>query len=151
MRTIINNQKKERDTLLSRPYLTRHTQYDVDELLASKQIKLITGPRRTGKSTEALLMLKSRNFAYLNFDDGKLLSAWDDDLVWETLRAVYPDFEYLLLDEVQNLDGWDLWVSKLYRMGINMVITGSNAKLLSSEMATSVSYTHLTLPTKRIV
>ena len=136
MRTIINNQKKERDILLSRPYLTRHTQYDVDELLASKQIKLITGPRRTGKSTEALLMLKGRNFAYLNFDDGKLLSAWDDDLVWETLRAVYPDFEYLLLDEIQNLDGWDLWVSKLYRMGSNMVITGSNAKLLSSEMAT---------------
>ena len=136
MRTIINNQKKERDILLSRPYLTRHTQYDVDELLASTQIKLITGPRRTGKSTEALLMLKGRNFAYLNFDDGKLLSAWDDDLVWETLHAVYPDFEYLLLDEVQNLDGWDLWVSKLYRMGINMVITGSNAKLLSSEMAT---------------
>ena len=55
MRTIINNQKKERDILLSRPYLTRHTQYDVDELLASKQIKLITGPRRTGKSTEALM------------------------------------------------------------------------------------------------
>ena len=136
MRTIINNQKKERDILLSRPYLTRHTQYDVDELLASTQIKLITGPRRTGKSTEALLMLKGRNFAYLNFDDGKLLSAWDDDLVWETLHAVYPDFEYLLLDEVQNLDGWDLWVSKLYRMGSNMVITGSNAKLLSSEMAT---------------
>ena len=36
MRTIINNQKKERDILLSRPYLTRHTKYDVDELLASK-------------------------------------------------------------------------------------------------------------------
>ena len=79
MRTIISNQKKERDILLSRPYLTRHTKYDEDELLASKQIKLITGPRRTGKSTEALLMLKGRNFAYLNFDDGKLLSAWDDD------------------------------------------------------------------------
>ena len=136
MRTIINNQKKERDILLSRPYLSRHTQYDVRELLASKQIKLITGPRRTGKSTEALLMLKEKNFAYLNFDDGKLLNAWDDDLVWETLLAVYPNFEYLLLDEVQNMDGWDLWVSKLYRMGINMVITGSNAKLLSSEMAT---------------
>ena len=45
MRTIISNQKKERDILLSRPYLTRHTKYDVDELLASKQIKLITGPR----------------------------------------------------------------------------------------------------------
>ena len=81
-------------------------------------------------------MLKGKNFAYLNFDDGKLLNAWDDDLVWESLQSVYPGFDYLLLDEVQNLDGWDLWVSKLYRLGINMVITGSNAKLLSSEMAT---------------
>ena len=44
--------------LLSRPYLTRHTQYDVDELLASTQIKLITGPRRTGKSTEVLPIYK---------------------------------------------------------------------------------------------
>ena len=77
--------------LLSRPYLTRHTQYDVDELLASTQIKLITGPRRTGKSTEALLMQKGRNFAYLNFDDGKLLSAWDDDLVWDSAVKVDRD------------------------------------------------------------
>ncbi len=136
MRTIISNQRKERDMLLSRPYLSRHTQYDVEELLASRQIKLITGPRRTGKSTEALLMLKGKNFAYLNFDDGQFLKDWDDDVVWESLQAVYPDFDYLLLDEVQNLDGWDLWVSKLYRRGINLVITGSNAKLLSSEMAT---------------
>ncbi len=136
MRTIIANQKKERDLLLSRPYLPRHTKYDLEALLASRQIKLITGPRRTGKSTEALLMLKGKNFAYLNFDDGKLLKAWDDDAVWESLQMVYPGFDYLLLDEVQNLDGWDLWVSKLYRMGVNMVVTGSNAKLLSSEMAT---------------
>ncbi len=136
MRTIISNQRKERDLLLSRPYLSRHTKYDVEDLLASKQIKLITGPRRTGKSTEALLMLKGKNFAYLNFDDGKLLNAWDDNLVWESLQSVYPGFDYLLLDEVQNLDGRDMWVAKLYRLGINMVITGSNAKLLSSEMAT---------------
>ena len=136
MRTIIHNQRKERDLLLSRTYLVRHTQYDSEELLQSKQIKLITGPRRTGKSTEALLMLQGKNFAYLNFDDGKLLKEWDDDAVWESLQQVYPGFDYLLLDEVQNLDGWDLWVSKLYRLGVNMVITGSNAKLLSSEMAT---------------
>lgn len=81
-------------------------------------------------------MLKNKNFAYLNFDDGQLLSAWDENAVWQALQQVYPAFDYLLLDEVQNLDGWDLWVSKLYRNGINLVITGSNAKLLSSEMAT---------------
>lgn len=135
MITIISNQKKERDLLLSRPYLPRHTKYNVADLLQSKQIKLITGPRRTGKSTEALMILKNKNFAYLNFDDGKLLANWDDDLVWESLRQVYPGFDYLLLDEVQNLNNWDIWVSKLYRLGVNMVVTGSNAKLLSSEMA----------------
>ena len=123
MRTIIHYQRKERDLLLSRTYLARHTQYDSEELLRSKQIKLITGPRRTGKSTEALLMLRGKNFAYLNFDDGKLLKEWDDDVVWESLQQVYPGFDYLLLDEVQNLDGWDLWVSKLYRLGVNYLST----------------------------
>lgn len=123
MRTIIHNQRKERDLLLSRTYLARHTQYDSEELLRSKQIKLITGPRRTGKSTEALLMLRGKNFAYFNFDDGKLLKEWDDDVVWESLQQEYPGFDYLLLDEVQNLDGWDLWVSKLYRLGVNYLST----------------------------
>lgn len=136
MRNIISNQKKERDLLLSHPYLKRHTQYETQELLGSKQIKLITGPRRAGKSTEALLLLQGTNFAYLNFDDAQLLGAWDEDLVMETLPLVYPGYDYLLLDEVQNLPEWDLWVSKLYRQGINMVTTGSNAKMLSSEMAT---------------
>ncbi len=125
--------------LLARPYLTRHTAYDVDQMLQSKQIKLITGPRRSGKSTEALLMLQGKNFAYLNFDDAQLLNAWDEDLVMESLASVYPGYEYLLLDEVQNLDGWDLWVSKLYRQGVNLIVTGSNAKLLSSEMATALT------------
>ena len=37
---------------------------------------------------------------------------------------------------MQNLEGWDLWVAKLYRRGVNLIITGSNAKMLSSEMAT---------------
>lgn len=136
MRNIIANQKKERDLLLSHPYLSRHARYDVKDLLRSKQIKLITGPRRVGKSTEGLLMLKGTNFAYLNFDDAQLLNNWDEDLVMETLAMVYAGYEYLLLDEVQNLPEWDLWVSKLYRQGVNMVVTGSNAKMLSSEMAT---------------
>ena len=143
MKTIILNQRKERDLLLSRTYLTRHTRYDKQEMLQSKQIKLITGPRRTGKSTEALLMLQGKNFAYLNFDDARLLSSWNEDLVMEMLGQVYPNYEYLLLDEVQNLPQWDLWVSKLYRFGVNMVITGSNAKLLSGEMATLLTGRYL--------
>ena len=143
MKTIILNQRKERDALLSRPYLLRNTTMDADLLLSSTLIKLITGPRRAGKSTQALLMLRDKNFAYLNFDNYQLLEAWDADLVLRMLDDVYPGYEYVLLDEVQNLDGWDLWVSALYRMGKNLVITGSNAKMLSSEMATVLTGKYL--------
>ena len=143
MKTILQNQRKERDELLSRPYLERRSNQDMDLLLNSHLIKLITGPRRVGKSTQALLMLRNRNFAYLNFDSQQLLDAWDANLVMRMLDDVYPGYEYLLLDEVQNLDAWDLWVSELYRLGKNLVITGSNAKMLSSEMATALTGKYL--------
>ena len=143
MKTIVLNQRKERDELLSRQYLTRRSNHDEDMLLNSHLIKLITGPRRVGKSTQALLMLRDKNFAYLNFDSQQLLDAWDANLVMRMLDDVYPGYDYLLLDEVQNLEGWDLWVSELYRIGKNLVITGSNAKMLSSEMATVLTGKYL--------
>lgn len=143
MKTIILNQRKERDELMSRPYLIRRNNQDVNLLLNSHLIKLITGPRRVGKSTQALLMLRDKNFAYLNFDNYSLLDAWDADLVMRMLDDVYPGYEYILLDEVQNLDAWDLWVSELYRKGKNLVITGSNARMLSSEMATVLTGKYL--------
>lgn len=143
MKTTILNQQAERDELLSRPYQQRHTKYDADELLQNPLIKLITGPRRVGKSVFALLMLQGKNFAYLNFDDNQLLEKWDEDLAMSALDDVYPDYDFMLLDEIQNLPNWDLWVSKLYRRGKNLIITGSNAKMLSSEMATVLTGRYL--------
>ena len=143
MKTVILNQRKERDELLSRPYLMRRNSYDAEMLLNSHLIKLITGPRRVGKSTQALLMLRNKNFAYLNFDSKPLLDTWDANIVMRMLDDVYPGYEYILLDEVQNLDAWDLWVSELYRLGKNLIITGSNAKMLSSEMATVLTGKYL--------
>ena len=143
MKTTILNQRAERDELLSRPYQQRHTKYDADELLQNPLIKLITGPRRVGKSVFALLMLQGQNFAYLNFDDNQLLEKWDEDLAMSALDDVYPDYDFMLLDEIQNLPDWDLWVSKLYRRGKNLIITGSNAKMLSSEMATVLTGRYL--------
>ncbi len=136
MRAVILNQRKERDELLERHYLERKTKINSDELLANNLIKLVSGPRRVGKSTYALLMLKGKNFAYLNFDDDQLLAMWEEETVMQMLDEVYPNYEYMLLDEVQNLNDWDLWISKLYRRGKNLIVTGSNAKMLSSEMAT---------------
>ena len=143
MKTTIFNLRAERDELLSRPYQQRHTKYDADELLQNPLIKLITGPRRVGKSVFALLMLQGKNFAYLNFDDNQLLEKWDEDLAMSALDDVYPDYDFMLLDEIQNLPDWDLWVSKLYRRGKNLIITGSNANMLSSEMATVLTGRYL--------
>ena len=143
MKTTILNQRAERDELMSRPYQQRHTKYDAEELLQNPLIKLITGPRRVGKSVFALLMLQGKNFAYLNFDDSQLLEKWDEDLVMSALDDVYPGYDFMLLDEVQNLPDWDLWISKLYRRGKNLIITGSNAKMLSREMATVLTGRYL--------
>lgn len=143
MKTTILNQRAERDELLSCPYQQRHTKYDADELLQNSLIKLITGPRRVGKSVFALLMLQGKNFAYLNFDDNQLLEKWDEELAMSALDDVYPGYDFMLLDEIQNLPDWDLWVSKLYRRGKNLIITGSNAKMLSSEMATVLTGRYL--------
>lgn len=136
MKSILLNQLEERNRLLNQQYVERINDYDIQSLLHNPMIKLITGPRRVGKSVFALMMLKQTNFAYLNFDDNQLLNNWDENLVMHTLQEIYPNYEYLLLDEVQNLKDWDLWVSTLYRRGHNLIITGSNARMLSQEMAT---------------
>ena len=107
MKNIVLKQRTERDMLVAKDYQQRVEITDSATLLASSLIKLITGPRRAGKSVLALQILQGKNYAYLNFDDNSLLTHFDEDEVMKALSEVYPRYEYLLLDEVQNLDGWD--------------------------------------------
>ena len=131
MKSVVLQQKEERDALLRNVYQKRVLIESTEQYLESGLIKLITGPRRAGKSVFALQLLGSKNFAYLNFDDELLLSSFDENAILQALQEVYPQFQYLLLDEIQNLPRWETWVGKLYRRGVNLVITGSNARLLS--------------------
>ena len=139
IRTVVLQQKEERNTLLQCAYVERVFVGETEDFLATNLIKLITGPRRAGKSVFALQLLKSKKFAYLNFDDDLLLKHFDENLVWQLLLEIYGDFDYLLLDEIQNLPEWEMWIAKLYRRGTNLIITGSNSKLLSNEMATALT------------
>ena len=143
LKTVVLQQKEERDSLINKKYQQRIIQEECSEFLQSQLIKLITGPRRAGKSVFALQLLKGQIFAYLNFDDDLLLNHFDENFLMQQLLEIYPNFQYLLLDEIQNLPHWDIWVAKLYRRGINLIITGSNAKLLSSEMATALTGRYL--------
>ena len=139
IKEIVLKQREERDFLLSKSYYQRNTEFNADSYLKSDLIKLITGPRRAGKSIFALQLLKNENFAYLNFDDETLNHFFDEDKILFALNEIYPNFEYLLLDEIQNINNWELWINKLHRRGYNLVVTGSNAKLLSRELATSLT------------
>ena len=141
----ILQQKVERNKLIQIDYQPRYYHEQVEKYLKSNLMKLITGPRRAGKSVFSLLLLRGKRFAYLNFDDDKLLKEFDEEHIMQVLKEVYSDYDYLLLDEPQNLPNWDLWVSKLYRRGYNLVITGSNSNLLSSEMASLLTGRYLSI------
>ena len=78
MKTIVLNQRKERDELLSRPYLTRRSGLDIDMLLNSHLIKLITGPRRVGKYTQVQCRSRWTTFPYINIDRNQDLAARED-------------------------------------------------------------------------
>ena len=143
MKEAVLKQNIERDRLLAYDYQERIAQQTAVLYRDSKMIKLITGPRRAGKSSLALQMLRGQNFAYLNFDDSTLLDGFDESKVEDLLDEVYNGYKFLLLDEVQNLTGWSIWVEKLYRRGTNLIITGSNANMLSDDIAAVLSGRYL--------
>ena len=131
--------KLEREPLVSRPEEDRIE-------LESTMAQVVIGVRRSGKSTLCYSMLKSKgvNFAYVNFDDERFLdmTAADLNIVLEVLYKIYGDFNYLFLDEVQNVTGWHLFVNRLLRSRMRVFVTGSNAKLLSGELATHLTGRH---------
>ncbi len=114
--------------------------------LKSKLAQVVIGVRRSGKSTLCFNALRKAgvNYAYANFDDERLaeLETKDLDHVLQTLYKIYGKFDYLFLDEIQNIDGWPLFVNRLLRQKIHILITGSNAKLLSTELASHLTGRH---------
>ena len=114
--------------------------------LKSKLAQVVIGVRRSGKSTLCFNALRKAgvHYAYANFDDERLeeLKTQDLDDVLQTLYKIYGKFEYLFLDEIQNIEGWPLFVNRLLRQRIHIIITGSNAKLLSTELASHLTGRH---------
>lgn len=110
----------------------------------SNMAQVVIGVRRSGKSTICHKVLRELEvkYAYVDFDDDRLASLRVGDLntLLGCLYQLYgTDVEYLLLDEVQDVEGWYLFVNRLLRQGMHVVLTGSNAKLLSGELATHLT------------
>lgn len=141
LEVILNDQKNEIENWSDEYLCPRNEKSLVD--LNSPQAQVVIGVRRSGKSTLCLQLLSSAevNFAYVDFDDERLAGLGTRQLndVLEVLYKIYGDFKYIFLDEIQNIEGWPLFVNRLLRIKIHVVLTGSNAKLLSSDLATHLT------------
>lgn len=138
---ILADQREDLERLPFADYVQRECQASlhVDSPLA----QVVIGVRRCGKTTLCHQALRAAGvrYAYVNFDD-EVLSRVTPEQLNEVLKAayvVYGDFTHVFLDELQNVLGWELFVNRLLRKGLRVVVTGSNANLLSQEFGTHLT------------
>ncbi len=142
-RLITNFQERNFDTIVPREYTVP---------VKTKKIVSLIGVRRSGKTYILFSLIEklrkeidTTNIVYINFEDDRLfpIGLKDLDGLLEGYYELYPhkreEKVYLFLDEVQNIDGWEKYVRRIYDSeNIQLFITGSSSKLLSSEIATSL-------------
>ncbi len=145
LKDIVLKQKIKKEELLKSQYVDRTKEPFAKKWLSSTLIKVVLGPRRAGKSVFSLLLLKDHDFMYFDFDDEVLASEGSIGTaeLMKELHSAYGDVKTILFDEIQNLPAWELFVNRLHREGYNLVLTGSNAHLLSKELATHLTGRHM--------
>jgi predicted AAA+ superfamily ATPase len=140
---IINFQERQFSRIVPRDY---DIPYD------TKKIVSLIGVRRSGKTYILFALIEKlrkiidpRNIIYINFEDDRLypLELKNLDDLMEGFYELYPEKReekvYLFLDEVQNIEGWERYVRRIDdTLNIQLFITGSSSKLLSSEIATTL-------------
>lgn len=144
---VLLDQKEELEALRVKNFCHRTEERQID--LNSNLAQVVIGVRRSGKSTLCFNTLETAkvSYAYVNFDDENLydLTVKDMNDVLQVLYCIYGDFTHLFLDEIQNIEGWHLFVNRMLRKGLHLLLTGSNSKLLSGELASHLTGRHHTV------
>ena len=129
-------------------FVQRHI---ADEWLETTEILIISGIRRCGKSVlmqQIRDRLQEKDF-FFNFDDERLAHFELDNFqtLQECFVELYGDQHTYYFDEIQNIEGWERFVRRLYNAGNKIIITGSNARMLSRELGTHLTgrYIHVEL------
>ena len=106
---------------------------------------IISGLRRAGKSTLlaqlAHKLYPNNEYFYVNFEDDRFLSFRVSDFtrLHELLIELFGNQKIFMFDEIQNIEGWEMFVNRMIRGGYKFYITGSNASLLSKELGTKLT------------
>ncbi len=116
----------------------------------NNKITTLVGPRRSGKTFYFYQLMKSlkvdkKKIIYINFEDDRLLPIGLHDLnfILEAYYEMYPENKnneiFVFFDEIQNVENWEVYVRRIYdKEKVRLFVTGSNSKLLSREIATSL-------------
>ncbi|MEA3342739.1 MAG: ATP-binding protein [archaeon] len=148
LKEILLAQKRETEQILKQEDIIEREILDSSKkYVDTNVIKVVTGVRRCGKSVFSNELLNQKKFAYANFDDERLFRLRTENLndLLEVLHEIYGRFKHLFLDEVQNIQGWELFANRCRRQGYNILLTGSNSKLLSKELATHLTGRYIEL------
>ena len=119
----------------------REVESEIWPLTKSKNAIFLYGPRRSGKSviSQRLLKKSEGSVRYLNFDDTALPANLTNQDIEELCNDL-PKGSTIVLDEIQNVGGWEKWVrTTVDTERFHLIVTGSSSKLLSSEFATSLA------------
>lgn len=150
-KVIVDQQEELEEILNSQKIVIREFPLEkIKKALVHPNIVAILGVRRSGKSTLARFLIKSkdRNILALNFDDERLLSFKTENFndIIVASQQLYGNVDFFLFDEIQNTTGWELFINRLRRTK-KVLITGSNANLLSGELSTHLTgrYIHFGL------
>jgi len=142
---------QNKDFALFKVYVERSILSDVERFLRLPHILVITGLRRVGKST-LLREIRDSFFSgkqiyYFNFDNEPLrdFTAKDLNSLYELFVMLYGKSVLFFFDEIQFVPGWELFVRRMYDSGFSFIITGSNASLLESDLATKLTGRYIPL------
>jgi len=149
IKSIIKEQREELESIeREERIIKRELLPNAEKFLKYPNALAILGVRRCGKSIFSYLIAKGKVFGYINFDYERLTGIKTKDLnrILEAFYELYGDIEYVILDEVQNVKKWELFVNRLRRTK-KVIITGSNSKLLAGELSTHLTgrYIDITL------
>lgn len=137
----MQRQQAEFQSFKQRRYFRRSKESELVQALGHSLIKVVLGPRRAGKSRLIQKVLEDKKCAYLNFDDDSF-RGFSGDVIIDAAQKIYGQVDFWYLDEIQDFPDWETFVNKLHRRGYNLIVTGSNAKLLSQELATALTGRH---------
>jgi len=139
LRQIVMRQK---ETFGSKESVPREILPEILRWMSDDRVLVITGVRRCGKSTLLKqLMEKASGWCYVHFEDERMIdfAAQDFELLNEVLIEVYGPAQIYFFDEIQNVDKFETFVRRLQDEGKKIIITGSNASLLSKEFGTKLT------------